>query len=151
MKILKQQVKSLFLQERVIFTGKIKREEVPIYINSADVCLAPFGSERNKVTGLSPLKVFDYMACGKAIVTTDVGGLREFTEKYNIGLAVPPDNSKKLTEAIFKLINNKELQERFGREGRKIAVKEFSWSKIAKEVEKVCKSTEWYKNRGQNK
>ncbi len=138
MKNLKKRVTALSLDERVVFTGKIKREKVPFYINSADVCLAPFNLERNRITGLSPMKIFDYMACAKPIITTDVGGLGELIEKYNVGLVVPPEDLKRLTEVTILLINNKELQKKLGKNGRTTAVREFSWAKIAKEVEKIC-------------
>ena len=141
MKTLKQQVKALSIGQRVIFTGKIRREKVPLYINNSDICVAPFDSERNKVTGLSPLKVFDYMACGKPIIATDVGGLGKLIEKYSVGIVISPGNPVELAEAILHLTSDKELQEKLGRAGREIAVGKFSWQEISRKVEKVCKST----------
>jgi len=140
MKNLKKRVTVLSLDKRVIFTGKIKREKVPFYINSADICLALFNLERNRITGLSPIKVFDYMACAKPIITTDVGELGEFVEKYNIGIVTPAEDLKSLTAATLKLINSEELRIKMGKNGRKIVVEKFSWADVAKKVEKVCMS-----------
>jgi len=60
------------LNGKLIFTGAVSHELVPQYIAAADVCVACF--EENEVTLCkSPLKIVEYLACGKAIVASDVG------------------------------------------------------------------------------
>jgi len=54
-----------------IFTGAVPPEDVPLYIRGADICVAPF--KKTKVTTCkSPLKIVEYMACGKYIVASAV-------------------------------------------------------------------------------
>ena len=52
------------LADKFVFTGRVPYECVPLYINAADVCVAPFIRERNSKIGLSALKTYEYLACG---------------------------------------------------------------------------------------
>ena len=49
------------VSDKFIFTGAVPYEEVPKYINSSDVCVAPFVRARNERIGLSPLKNYEYV------------------------------------------------------------------------------------------
>ena len=140
-KSLQMKARELSLEKKVIFTGKVPFERVPFYINASEVCIAPFIKDIHEISGFSPLKLFDYMACGKPIVTVVMGELKEFIGKYNIGLVVSPENADELAKAIIRLINDRNLQQIFGKNGRKVAVEEFSWPGIARKVEKVCLKT----------
>jgi len=71
----KEMVKAYGLGKETIFTGRVKYEEVPILINCFDVCLAPFKKERNAKIGLSPLKLYEYLACGRPVITSRVEGV----------------------------------------------------------------------------
>lgn len=63
----------------VFFLGKKGVEEVPYYIKALDICLLPY--RRNEWTRhISSLKLYEYMACGKPIIATDVPAAREFEE-----------------------------------------------------------------------
>ena len=66
-------------ERSIIFTGMIDYKIVPQLINLADICVAPFISRRNEKTGVSPLKIFEYMACGKPVIASRIEGL-EFIE-----------------------------------------------------------------------
>ena len=57
----------LGVSDKFTFTGRVPYEQVPFYINAADVCVAPFIKERNSRIGLSALKTYEYLACGKPI------------------------------------------------------------------------------------
>ena len=128
------------LEDNFIFTGRVPYEDVPKYINASDVCVAPFIKERNERTGLSPLKLYEYLACGKPVVGSDVGGVGDFLEGYNAGVAVKPENLKELANATVKLLQDDELREKMGKNGREIVVKEHSWESIANKVMEVCES-----------
>jgi glycosyltransferase involved in cell wall biosynthesis len=68
----------------VLFTGRVDVSEVPNYINACDVCLMPY--KRNIWTQhVNSLKLFEYLACGKPIVGTDIPACREAEEHLRIG------------------------------------------------------------------
>ncbi|MFH1855625.1 MAG: glycosyltransferase, partial [Candidatus Omnitrophota bacterium] len=67
----------------VYFLGRKKLEELPNYMKGFDVCLNPF--RVNALTAMvSPLKVFEYLASGRPIVSTDMPEVRPFAEVVKI-------------------------------------------------------------------
>ena len=138
---LKTLVKKKALERQVIFAGKVRYNQVAQYIGAATLCLAPFNTKRNDLTGLSPLKIFEYMACGKPIVTTMVGGLERIINEHKCGCAVEPDNLEALVEGIDKLLCNPALCEKLGRNGRRAAEEFYAWPKISEHILSVISST----------
>lgn len=110
---LRKRVKELKLEEMVCFKGMVPQEEVASYIGAADVCIAPFTAERNDRIGISPLKIFEYIACGRPVICSDVKGLREIAEEAGESaeiILVRPDDSESLASAIRKIINKQSKQ-----------------------------------------
>ena len=86
----------LGLLDNFIFTGRIPYEKVPVYINASDICVAPFIKERNSKIGLSALKTYEYLACGKPLVASAIPGVKDLIELSGGGIAVTPENWKNL-------------------------------------------------------
>jgi glycosyltransferase involved in cell wall biosynthesis len=61
--------------ERIVFTGAIPQDRVPIAIAAADVCL--YYPVRARGEGASPFKVYEYLACGRPVVAADLAGVRD--------------------------------------------------------------------------
>ncbi len=63
----------------IVFTGPIPYEKIPDYIDTFDVCITP-----HRVTpfteSLNPIKLWEYMATGKPIVSTRVAGFRDYPQ-----------------------------------------------------------------------
>jgi glycosyltransferase involved in cell wall biosynthesis len=131
------------LERNVAFVGKVEYSRVPLYIGTATACLALFDRERNDRTGLSPLKIFEYMACGKPVVTTDVGNLRNIIGRHKCGLIVKPGDIDAMSQALMKLVSNPELSERLGDNGREAAVRHYSWGVISEKLlDIMCATSE---------
>lgn len=109
-------VKSLNLEENVQFVGKVKDPEVAY--NSADVVVI------SSITEGFPFAIIEAMACGRGIVATDVGGIREALD--GCGLLVRSSHPVELAEAIVKLLQDKQLRENFGRAAVDKATKGFT-------------------------
>lgn len=131
-------VKQLGLENEFIFTGEVPYEDVPKYINASDLCVAPFIKEKDDK--MSPLKIYEYLACGKPVVTTNIKGAGDIVVTSNAGLAVNSEKPKALAGAIIRLLEDKELRESMGRNGRRLIADEYSWEKIATKIENVYKS-----------
>jgi len=127
------------VSNRVIFVGMVPYQKVPLYMNASDVCVAPFIRERNERCGVSPLKLCEYMACGKPVVASRVGGL-EILEENQRGVLVEPEKPSELATAIIKLLQNQELRKQMGANGRKYVVENQSWESVAKRVADVCEA-----------
>jgi len=122
------------LERNVTFVGKVKYSRVPLYIGTATACLALFDRARNDRTGLSPLKIFEYMACGKPVVTTDVGNLINIIGHHECGVIVKPGDIDAMSEALMNLMRNPELSKKLGGNGREAAVKHYSWGVISEKL-----------------
>ena len=128
------------ISDKFIFTGFIPYENVPLYINASDVCVAPFVEERGERTGVSPLKLCEYMACEKPVVASAISGL-EILESYNAGILVLPESPQELANAIIRLLQDPELRKKMGENGRKYVVENRSWESVAGKVAEVCEET----------
>ena len=130
-------VKQTGISDKVIFIGSIPYKRVPLYINASDVCVAPFRGERNERTGLSPLKLCEYLACERPVVTSAISGLG-FIESQLAGILVTPDDFQELANAIIKLLRAPDLRKKMGENGRRYVVEERSWESVARKVAVVC-------------
>jgi len=123
-------------EKNFIFTGMIRYEDIPILINLSDICVAPFISRRNRITGVSPLKVFEYMACGKPVVCSRIEGL-EFIEEEEVGRLIQPEDAMSLQEGLLDLIRNPQKRLIMGERGFQIGRERFDWSLKVASIEKV--------------
>lgn len=130
------------LAKSFMFVGKIPYKDVPYYVAAADICLAPFCPQRYTIMKeygffFTPIKLFEYMAAGKSIVSTNVGNIRKLIDSGRTGLLVNPGDSKALAEAILVLARDRTLANKFGINARKDAVNRFSWKNHARILEKI--------------
>jgi len=79
-----------------------------------------------------PKVLIEAAACGRAIVTTDNPGCRDAVIPNKTGLIVPTKDSIALSDAVIKLIVDKELRMSMGNAGRKFAEKEFDVKQVVK-------------------
>jgi glycosyltransferase involved in cell wall biosynthesis len=128
------------VSDYVIFTGMVPYSKVPIYINSGDICVGAFIKEIGKQVGASPLKIGEYMSCGKPVVASRISGL-EILEENEAGILVEPESPSSLAQAIIKLLQDKELRCQMGMNGRKYMVQNHSWECVARGVVDVMKQT----------
>lgn len=129
----------LRLSDKFIFTGRIPYENVPLYINAADVCVAPFIKERNSKIGLSALKTYEYLACGKPIVASSISGVRDLIESSGGGVSVAPENPEELAAAVVKLLLDENSRVLMGDKGRRYVVENHSWDGVARKILDMCK------------
>lgn len=131
---LQARTKTMGISENVVFCGRRPLEEMPLFISAADICLVPFFDERSSITGLSPLKLFEYMACGKPVVSSAIGGLDHFFKTYDIGEVVSSGDPVDWVPVILELLNNSERMKSCGENGRQAVVEHFNWKTISKKI-----------------
>lgn len=120
------------LLKNAIFTGTVPYTQVPKYISCMDVCIIPFKLDAVSQNSL-PLKLFEYMACEKPIISTRVEGITA-TVKNRVSYA---SNSEEYKNKIIELCNDGELRRKMGLGGRKFVEDEYNWPKITSKLEKV--------------
>lgn len=129
--LLSERVSGSGYDGNIYFTGMLNHEEIPFLINLADICVAPL-----RVEGGSPIKVFEYMACGKPVITSRIEGL-EFIEKEGAGCLTLPNDRKGLEEALGNLIKDPLTRMDMGQKALQIARERFSWETRVKEIEEL--------------
>ncbi len=118
----------------VIFSAEKPHQQMPEIISMSDVCLVPLKNLQLFDNAL-PSKMFEYMACGKAIVSTLTGEGRELIAKSNSGLSVAPENARELANAVLKLFENRELCKDLGQNGLCYVCEHFSRTKLITRLE----------------
>lgn len=112
------------------FPGFIAPEDAPSFICQADICAAPF-IFREIRSGVSSLRVYAYMACGRPVVGADIPGLGDVLEHEGAGISVPMEDAPALARAINRLLDDPELARSMGREARRYAAEKHAWQAIA--------------------
>jgi glycosyltransferase involved in cell wall biosynthesis len=122
----------------VSFTGFIPNERIPLYQSAADVLLMPYQSmvatsSGGNTAGISsPMKMFEYMAAGRAILTSDLPVLREVLDE-NTAVFCPPEDVSAWEAALARLLNDEKGRQALGQHAR-VAVEQYSWVKRARGV-----------------
>lgn len=120
----------LGIAERVRFTGLAERDAVPGLIAGFDIALQPAS-----VAYASPLKVFEYMAAGRAIVAPDQPNLREVLEDGRTALLFDPEDPEAFWRAVLRLTEDAALRHRLGAAARaEILRRDLTWAGNARRV-----------------
>ena len=114
------------------FTGQVPYRDVPLYINATDVAVAPMIASRGPV---SPLKLFDYWACARPVVASDLPDLAELIRESRAAMAVPPDDPHALADAVSELLADQAKRYALGTWGRRFVEARYSWAHVAERME----------------
>jgi glycosyltransferase involved in cell wall biosynthesis len=130
----KRKVNRKNLQSAFIFTGHIRYQRIPIYIGAMDICVAPHGKGTNQA---SPVKLFDYMACAKPIVASDIEVVNEIIGDSGCALLFPAEQPDKLAQVIISIIEDPNKRAEMGTIGRQHVLQNYdrenmtqTWNKI---------------------
>ena len=124
---LRRQAKDRGLANRIIFTGRVSRAEAHLYHQALDIFVVP-RKDLDVTRFVTPLKPVEAMACGRAVVASDLPALRELVEDGVTGLLATAESPVKLAEAVAALLNDTVLRQVYGAEGRRRALAERTWS-----------------------
>lgn len=107
----------------VEFTGRLKKSEwielsvkYDIFLNTTNV-------------DNTPVSVIEAKALGLPVISTDVGGLPFLIDNYKDGILIPPNDARKMAEAVQYIIENPTLSETLAKNAR-IKAESFNWDKV---------------------
>ncbi|MBN9562413.1 MAG: glycosyltransferase family 4 protein [Alphaproteobacteria bacterium] len=127
---------TLGIGDRVSFTGLAARDAVPELVAGFDIALQP-----KVVAYASPLKVFEYMAAGRAIVAPDQPNIREILTDGETALLFDPAESGSVWRAIQRLVADPDLRRRLGEAARaEIARRDYTWERNAERIAVMARS-----------
>lgn len=118
--------------KNLIFHGFVNHGQLGSYFNSFDIVLAPYNGDNHGVR--SPLKLTEYMAQGKAIISSDYPAFREIVVDGQNCLLASPNNIKDWIVAIQRLEQDPGLRERLANQAYLDFSAQFSWRKRAADV-----------------
>jgi glycosyltransferase involved in cell wall biosynthesis len=118
---------------RLTFRDRIAHAEVPTLLRALDVCVMPFPDTPHYRHDMSPLKMFEYMAAGRAILATDLPSVREVLVDGESALLVPPGDAPALARGMCRLLADADLRERLGVRARAEAAR-YSWDARARRL-----------------
>lgn len=124
------------LGETVIFVGWIEHDKVPAYLAAADAAIYPYRDTLVNRAKCS-IKILEYMAMGKAIVTHRVGQNLEYLQHGRSGLLAEPANADEFAEGLLSVLADRELAERLGSEAARRIDRQFDWAQRVKSVEQA--------------
>lgn len=130
------------LGDRAMFLGQRPNSEVPGLIAAMDVVVCSSDFEG------TPLAILEWMAAGKAIVATRVGGIPGIVEDGVGGLLVPPRAPDALASAIGRLLDDQALRERLGAAAHERQVSEFRLARTIEILEDLYETLYWKSARG---
>ena len=126
------------LEKLVTITGLLMHEDIPDVIRSFDVGLAPYPKHDHDFY-FSPLKVFEYMACGIPVVAAKLGQIAEIVRPGKTGLLYPPGNLNALVTGCERLLADDALRQKLGRAAAKLIHSKFTWDRNAARVVALAK------------
>ncbi|MBI2062819.1 MAG: glycosyltransferase family 4 protein [Candidatus Yanofskybacteria bacterium] len=131
---LKLQVKSLKLQDKIIFLDWMPNDQLPALLNVSDIFVYP------SVPSGGWEEQFGYAmaeasACGIPVVATKTGSIDEVVQDGKSGLLVEPNNPEQLAVAIYKILKDDDFAKQMGESGREYILNNFSHKVIASKIE----------------
>ena len=119
--------------ERVVFTGTVPHDQMAAVIRHFDVALAPY-PPLDHAFYFSPLKLFEYMACGVPVVAADCGQISEVVRTGENGLLYPAGDLDALVAACDRLLMNPKLRFALGQSAANTIRDRYTWDQNAARV-----------------
>ena len=126
---LETQTSALGIANAVKFLGW--RQDLPAVYGALDIVLL---SSINEGT---PVSVIEAMAAGRAVVATDVGGVRDVVESGQTGVLVPPKDPEALAEAVSQLATDAHSRSRMGQAGRQVVQTRFRVARLIENIDRL--------------
>lgn len=123
---LEEQARAAGVGDRLLFAGRRNSAEIARWLAAADLFCLPSWAEG------CPNVVVEALACGRAVVSTEVGGIPELVNTPAKGILVPPRNAGALTDALARALAHPWDEEAIAASSNR------DWADCARETEAVC-------------
>lgn len=134
-KYYKKSAEKLKIDDRVIFTGGIKDEDLIIYYNLADALVLP-SINQGEAFGIVQLEA---MACGKPVIVSNLPGVRTVLKENETGFVFENKNIDDLAKKINKLFSDAIRYQEFCHHARQRVLNHFSDQVISKKLIQIYK------------
>lgn len=118
----------------------IPQQEAFLYMKASDVLVMNYPNTSHYALYMSPLKLFEYMASGVPIITSDLPSVREILNENN-ALIIKDKNIDGLSNGVLFLLKNKEFSDKIAGQAYK-DVQKYTWEKRAGDILNLINSRE---------
>ncbi len=125
--------------KNVLFTGAVSHENVAALIPTFDIAVAPY-EKLDHDFYFSPLKLFEYMACGVAVVAAEAGQIGEIITQGRTGLLYTPGETTAFISHCERLLSDPSLRKEMGQAAAKEVRSNYSWDHNASRVISIFKT-----------
>ena len=133
-----EKVKAFGVESSVIFAGKVSHDHIPAYLQLCSILVNPMQQIYEEAFHYAPIKMFEYMAAKKPIISTDLPSLRHFLD--DSAIFVSPKSDVGWRDAIITLAQNEKLRQQKGKEAHEQLIKcAYTWEENARKVFEYCK------------
>ena len=128
-------------EENIAVLSKVNYLSMPSYINNADLCLCLYNSYQWSKYGcyISPLKLFDYMACAKPVIASNIGQIASIIED-NINGMLTDNMIEDIIDKILDCKKNPKKAMDMGKHARKTIVDFYNWERVVRQTEDILMS-----------
>jgi len=131
-------VKAAAQNPEIIYLGRVPYSEMPGLIAHSIAGLSPKNNvSGHRDTGLSPLKMYETLACGVPVIVTDFPGPAELVHLHHCGLVIPEGSPKAIADAVAYLCSHPDEARAMGKRGRDAVVHSHSWDRRAADTDAV--------------
>jgi len=130
---LERQAQRLGIARQVVFRGPVPLAELPPYISACDICAVPA-----TVRVHSPVKLFEYLACERPVIGSNVPGIADVVGPTGAGcgwLAEPGDVRDWADKIRMAVSASMEQREMLGKKGREAVLRHYTWKAAARQVD----------------
>jgi glycosyltransferase involved in cell wall biosynthesis len=131
-------IKSLIMKENieknVIIHNAVSYSEVPKYVSMSDVCIIPL-PDNPLWRFQSPLKLLEYLSMEKVVIATDIPAHRRVVGNAECCLYLSSMDTKEIIKLFEFAQLHKAKFDNWGKSGRKIVLKEYTWKKVAQDFQ----------------
>lgn len=125
-----EKASKLNLDDKFTVTGIVERDMVASIVTHFDIALQP-----DVVSYASPLKLFEYMMLGKAILAPDSANVREIVQDGETALLFDPDDASSFTRKLNQLTSDEGLRAQLGDGAyREVENRQFYWDANARKI-----------------
>ncbi|PSO46413.1 MAG: hypothetical protein BRC24_02110 [Parcubacteria group bacterium SW_4_46_8] len=128
---LKDLARRLEVEARVHFIGLVPHQEIPRYLDAADIFIRP---SRTEGMGNSFIEA---MAAGVPVVGTLVGGIADFLTHHKTGMVVEPKDPSSIVRAVNTLLRDLTLREEIAINAKNMVRENYNWDHISKEMQSI--------------
>lgn len=123
---LKDSIKTLGLEDRVIFTGRAERNEMPKLLSESKMVALARPTSKQAEGGF-PTKLGEYLATGRLTIVTKVGDIPDFLTHQENALLAEPDSAEDFAQKLEQGLLNEKMRERIGAKGKQLAHDVFNY------------------------